>query len=61
MGQIKTILEHLNQVQEILQKNFDASNMDVEHMSGRVQNLIEEFEEVEASDFFRAEKEYYGD
>ena len=57
MNQIKTILEHLHQVQEILEKNFDASNMDVEHMSGRVRNMIEDFREVGADDFVQEEEE----
>jgi hypothetical protein len=57
MGQIKTILEHLFQVQEILEKNFDASNMDVEHMSGRVRNMIEDFQEVGADDFVQEEED----
>ena len=41
------IIEKLEQVRDLLEKNLDACNMDVEHMQQRVENMIDDFREME--------------
>ena len=48
---IKTIIEKLNEVKDLLEQSIEASNMDVEFMMQRVEDMIEEFEEVEEFEF----------
>jgi hypothetical protein len=44
---IKTIIEKLNEVKDLLEQSIEASNMDVEFMMQRVEDMIDEFEEIE--------------
>jgi len=41
------IIEKLEQVRDLLEKNLFACNMDVEHMQQRVENMIDDFREME--------------
>jgi hypothetical protein len=46
MKDMKKIIKKLEEVKNLLELNLEASNMDVEHMLQRVEDMIEEFEEV---------------
>ena len=48
---IKTIIEKLNEVKDLLEQSIEASNMDVEFMMQRVEDMIDEFEEIEEFEF----------
>jgi hypothetical protein len=55
MTDIKKIIKKLEGVRDLLEINLGASNMDVEHMLQRVEDMIEEVEEV--GDFELEEEE----
>ncbi len=46
MKDMKKIIKKLEVVKNLLELNLEASNMDVEYMLQRVEDMIEEFEEV---------------
>jgi Asp-tRNA(Asn)/Glu-tRNA(Gln) amidotransferase C subunit len=46
MKDIKKIIKKLNEVNALLEGNMNASNMDVEFMCQRLEDMIQEFEEV---------------
>jgi hypothetical protein len=46
MKDIEIIVQKLKEVYSLLEQNLDASNMDVEHMLQRVEDMIDEFEET---------------
>jgi hypothetical protein len=46
MKDMKKIIKKLEEVKNLLELNLEASNMDVEYMLQRVEDMIEEFEEV---------------
>ena len=48
---IETIIEKLNEVKDLLEQSIEASNMDVEFMMQRVEDMIDEFEEIEEFEF----------
>ena len=48
---IETIIEKLNEVKDLLEQSIEASNMDVEFMMQRVEDMIDEFEEIEEFQF----------
>ena len=48
---IKTIIEKLNEVKDLLEQSIEASNMDVEFMMQRVEDMVDEFEEIEEFEF----------
>ena len=48
---IETIIEKLNEVKDLLEQSIEASNMDVEFMMQRVEDMIDEFEEIEMFEF----------
>ena len=48
---IETIIEKLNEVKDLLEQSIEASNMDVEFMMQRVEDMIDEFEEIEGFEF----------
>jgi hypothetical protein len=43
---IKTIIEKLNEVKNLLEQSIEASNMDVEFMMQRVEDMVDEFEGI---------------
>ena len=43
---MKEIINKLKEIEALLDEHFEAINMDVEHMQQRVQDMIDEFEEV---------------
>lgn len=45
------IIKKLEQVRDLLEKNLEASNMDVEHMQQRVEDMIEEFRDITDFEF----------
>ena len=51
MKDIKAIIKKLEQVRDLLEKNLEASNMDVEHMQQRVEDMIEEFRDITDFEF----------
>jgi CHAD domain-containing protein len=51
MKDIKKIIKKLGEVRDLLDQNLEASNMDVEHMSQRVEDMIEEIEEAGEFEF----------
>ena len=55
MKDIKKIIKKLGEVRDLLEQNLGASNMDVEDMFQRVDDMIEEVEE--AGDFEFEEEE----
>ena len=55
MKDIKKIIKKLGEVRDLLDQNLGASNMDVEDMFQRVDDMIEEVEE--AGDFEFEEEE----
>ena len=55
MKDIKAIIKKLEQVRDLLEENLGASNMDVEHMQQRVEDMIEEFTDI--TDFKFEEEE----
>ena len=58
MKDIKAIIKKLEQVRDLLEENLGASNMDVEHMQQRVEDMIEEFTDITDFEF---EEEEEGD
>jgi len=58
MKDIKAIIKKLEQVRDLLEENLGASNMDVEHMQQRVEDMLEEFTDITDFEF---EKEEEGD
>ena len=54
---IKTIIEKLNEVKDLLEQSIEASNMDVEFMMQRVEDMIDEFEEIEEFEFEEVEED----
>ena len=48
---IETIIEKLNEVKDLLEQSIEASNMDVEFMMQRVEDMVDEFEEIEEFEF----------
>ena len=54
---IKTIIEKLNEVKDLLEQSIEASNMDVEFMMQRVEDMIDEFEEIEEFQFEEVEED----
>ena len=57
MKDIKAIIKKLEQVRDLLEENLDASNMDVEHMQQRVEDMIEEFSDITDFEFEEEEEE----
>ena len=53
---IETIIEKLNEVKDLLEQSIEASNMDVEFMMQRVEDMIDEFEEIEEFQLKRRKK-----
>jgi Asp-tRNA(Asn)/Glu-tRNA(Gln) amidotransferase C subunit len=51
MKDIKKIIKKLNEVNALLEGNINASNMDVEFMCQRLEDMIQEFEEVGEFEF----------
>jgi len=51
MKDVKEIIEKLNEINALLEENLEASNMDVEFMMQRVEDMIDEFEEIEEFKF----------
>jgi predicted nuclease with TOPRIM domain len=51
MKVVKEIIEKLNEINALLEERLDASNMDVEFMMQRVEDMIDEFEEIEEFQF----------
>ncbi len=51
MKDIKAIIKKLEQVRDLLEENLGASNMDVEHMQQRVEDMIQEFEDITDFEF----------
>ena len=51
MKDIKKIIKKLNEVNALLEENLEASNMDVEFMMQRVEDMIDEFSEIEEFEF----------
>jgi hypothetical protein len=51
------IIKKLEQVRDLLEKNLDACNMDVEHMQQRVEDMIEEFTDITDFEFEEEEDE----
>jgi hypothetical protein len=51
MKDVKEIIEKLNEINALLEENLEASNMDVEFMMQRVEDMIDEFEEIEEFEF----------
>ena len=51
MKVVKEIIEKLNEINALLEERLDASNMDVEFMMQRVEDMIDEFEEIEGFEF----------
>ena len=43
---MKEIIKKLKEVEALLDEHLEAINMDFEHMQQRVQDMIDEFEEV---------------
>lgn len=58
MKDIKAIIKKLEQVRDLLEENLGASNMDVEHMQQRVEDMLEEFTDITDFEF---EEEEEGD
>lgn len=48
---MKEIIKKLKEVEALLDEHLEAVNMDVEHMQQRVQDMIDEFEEIEEFEF----------
>ena len=46
MKDIKTIVKNLEQVRDLLDQHLDSEGMDFEYMQQRVEDMIQEFEEV---------------
>ena len=57
MKDVKEIIEKLNEINALLEENLEASNMDVEFMMQRVEDMIEEFEEIEEFQFEEEEED----
>jgi len=57
MKDIKAIIKKLEQVRDLLEENLGASNMDVEHMQQRVEDMIEEFTDITDFEFEEEEEE----
>ena len=51
MKVVKEIIEKLNEINALLEERLEASNMDVEFMMQRVEDMIDEFEEIEVIEF----------
>ncbi len=51
MKDMKKIIKKLEEVKDLLELNLEASNMDVEHMLQRVEDMIEELEETGQFEF----------
>ena len=51
MKDVKEIIEKLNEINALLEENLEASNMDVEFMMQRVEDMVDEFEEIEEFEF----------
>ncbi len=56
MKDIKKIIKKLGEVRDLLDQNLGASNMDVEHMFQRVEDMIEEIEEAGEFEFEEEEE-----
>lgn len=57
MKVVKEIIEKLNEINALLEERLDASNMDVEFMMQRVEDMIDEFEEIEEFQFEEVEED----
>jgi len=51
MKDMKKIIKKLEEVKDLLELNLEASNMDVEHMLQRVEDMIDELEEAGQFEF----------
>ena len=51
MKDVKKIIKKLEGIRDLLEENLEASNMDVEFMMQRVEDMIDEFEEIEEFQF----------
>jgi hypothetical protein len=51
------IIKKLEQVRDLLEENLGASNMDVEHMQQRVEDMIEEFTDIIDFEFEEEEED----
>jgi DNA anti-recombination protein RmuC len=54
---IKTIIEKLNEVKDLLEQSIEASNMDVEFMMQRVEDMVDEFEGIAEFKFEEEEED----
>jgi DNA anti-recombination protein RmuC len=54
---IKTIIEKLNEVKNLLEQSIEASNMDVEFMMQRVEDMVDEFEGIAEFKFEEGEED----
>lgn len=54
---IKTIIEKLNEVKNLLEQSIEASNMDVEFMMQRVEDMVDEFEGIAEFKFEEEEED----
>ena len=57
MKDIKKIIKKLGEVRDLLEQNLGASNMDVEDMFQRVEDMIEEIEEAGEFEFEEEEED----
>ena len=48
MKDIKKIIKKLEDVRDLLDQHLNSEGMDFEHMQQRIEDMIEEFEEVES-------------
>jgi N12 class adenine-specific DNA methylase len=51
MKDVRKIIKKLEGIRDLLEENLEASNMDVEFMMQRVEDMIDEFEEIEGFEF----------
>lgn len=57
MKDVKKIIKKLEGIRDLLEENLEASNMDVEFMMQRVEDMIDEFEEIEEFQFEEEEED----
>ena len=57
MKDVKKIIKKLEGIRDLLEENLEASNMDVEFMMQRVEDMIDEFEEIEEFQFEEVEED----
>ena len=57
MKDVRKIIKKLEGIRDLLEENLEASNMDVEFMMQRVEDMIDEFEEIEEFQFEEVEED----